>query len=94
MRVPLSGGNYFGAVMAEYHRAHGLFIQGKLREVIAFCEQKKKTYESYFEHPLQDLPAIALLDQAMGCVYLELNELEQADTRGIDSISHMSSTDI
>ncbi len=79
MRVALSGGNYFGAVVAEYHRAHGLFVQGRLREVISFCEQKKKTYESYFDHPLQDLPAIALLDQAMGCAYLELNELNRAE---------------
>jgi LuxR family maltose regulon positive regulatory protein len=78
MNVALSGGNYFGAVVAEYHRAHGLFVQGRLREVIAFCEQKKQTYESYFEHPLQDLPAIALLDQAMGCACLELNELDRA----------------
>jgi LuxR family transcriptional regulator, maltose regulon positive regulatory protein len=79
LRVALSGGNYFGAVVAEYHRAHGLFVQGRLREVISFCEQKKKTYGSYFVHPLQDLPAIALLDQAMGCAYLELNELGQAE---------------
>ena len=28
----LSGGNYFGAVVAEYHRAHGLFAQGRLRD--------------------------------------------------------------
>ena len=26
--VALSGGNYFGAVVAEYHRAHGMFSQG------------------------------------------------------------------
>ena len=77
--VALSGGNYFGAVVAEYHRAHGLFTQGRLREMMEFCEQKKKTYEAYFEHPIQDLPAIALLDQAHGRALLELNELEQAE---------------
>jgi LuxR family maltose regulon positive regulatory protein len=37
--VASSGGNYFGAVVAEYHRAHGLFAQGRLREVVAFCRQ-------------------------------------------------------
>lgn len=79
MGVALSGGNYFGAVVAEYHRAHGLFSQGKLRETIEFCRKKKTTYEGYFSNPLQELPAIALLDQAEGCALLELNELEQAE---------------
>ena len=77
--LALSGGNYFGAVVAEYHRAHGLFAQGRLREVVAFCQKKKKLYESYFKHPIQDLPAIALLDQAQGCALLELNELDDAE---------------
>ncbi len=76
--VALSGRNYFGAVIGEYHRAHGLFVQGKLRQVIDFCQQKRKAYEAFFEHPLQELPALALLDQAQGCALLELNELEQA----------------
>lgn len=80
MQVALSGGNYFGAVVAEYHRAHGMFMQGRLREVLAFCQQKKQTYTGYFAHPLQELPAIALLDQAMGCALLELGELEQAES--------------
>lgn len=79
MHVALRGGNYFGAVVAEYHRAHGLFVQGKLREVLAFCQQKKQTYAGYFAHPLQELPAIALLDQAMGYALLELGDLEQAE---------------
>jgi LuxR family transcriptional regulator, maltose regulon positive regulatory protein len=77
--VALRGGNYFGAVVSEYHRAHGLFSQGRLRDVISFCLQKKQTYAGYFEKPLQDLPAIALLDQAMGCALLELNELAEAE---------------
>ncbi|MBE0695443.1 MAG: hypothetical protein IH586_00815, partial [Anaerolineaceae bacterium] len=79
VEVALQGGNYFGAVVAEYHRAHGLFSQGKLRDVIAFCHQKKKTYAGYFEQPIRDLPAIALLDQAMGCALLEMNELVKAE---------------
>jgi LuxR family maltose regulon positive regulatory protein len=77
--LALSGGNYFGAVVAEYHRAHGLFTQGRLRDVIAFCNQKRETYESYFDDPLKELPAIALLDQAQGCALLELNELDEAE---------------
>ncbi|HSQ16812.1 MAG TPA: hypothetical protein VLM83_03870 [Anaerolineales bacterium] len=79
MGIALSGGNYFGAIVAEYHRSHGLFAQGRLRETIEFCEQKRKAYEGYFEHPLQELPALALLDQAQGCALFELNELEQAE---------------
>jgi LuxR family maltose regulon positive regulatory protein len=79
MQVALRGGNYFGAVVAEYHRAHGLFAQGQLRKVLAFCQQKKQTYAGYFAQPLQELPAIALLDQAMGYALLELGELEQAE---------------
>ncbi len=79
MNVALSGGNFFGGVVAEYHRAHGLFSQGKLRAALAFCQQKKQTYQGYFEHPLTDLPAIALLDQAMGCALLELGELQEAE---------------
>jgi LuxR family transcriptional regulator, maltose regulon positive regulatory protein len=77
--VASSGGNYFGSVVAEYHRAHGLFAQGRLREVVSFCQQKRKIYEGYFEHPLHDLPAIALLDQAEGCALLEMNELVEAE---------------
>ena len=77
--VALSGGNYFGAVVAEYHRAHGLLAQGKLREVISFCDQKKVKYGAFFEQPLQELPAIALLDQAKGCALLEMNELTAAE---------------
>ena len=79
IEVALSGGNYFGAVVAEYHRAHGYLVQGRLREVITFCDQKKRTYAAYFEHPLQELPAIALLDQAKGCALLELNERTEAE---------------
>lgn len=77
--VATRGGNYFGAVVAEYHRAHGLFIRGRLRETLAFCAHKKKIYENYFDNPLQELPAIALLDQAAGCALLELNELAEAE---------------
>jgi len=77
--VAISGGNYFGAIVAEYHRAHGLLSQGRLRETIAFCQQKKKEYEAYFENPIQELPALALLDQALGRAYLELNELSLAE---------------
>jgi tetratricopeptide (TPR) repeat protein len=47
--------------------------------VISFCRQKRKLYEGYFEHPLQDLPAIALLDQAEGCALLEMNALAEAE---------------
>jgi LuxR family transcriptional regulator, maltose regulon positive regulatory protein len=79
VRVALSGGNYFGAVVAEYHRAHGLFVQGRLREVVEFCRQKRKDYESFFENPILEMPALALFDQAEGCAWLELNELEQAE---------------
>ncbi|RPI84456.1 MAG: hypothetical protein EHM41_13340 [Chloroflexi bacterium] len=77
--VASSGGNYFGAVVAEYHRAHGLFAQGHLREVLSFCQQKRKTYERYFKNPLQELPAIALLDQAEGLALLELNQIVEAE---------------
>ncbi len=77
--LALSGGNFFGAMVGEYHRAHGLFTQGRLREVLAFCEQKRQAYEAYFEHPIQEMPAIALLDQAQGCALLELNERAEAE---------------
>ena len=77
--VALSGGNYFGAVVAEYHRAHGRFSQGRLREVITFCEQKREMYSAFFDDPLKELPAMALLDQAEGCALLELNELDKAE---------------
>jgi LuxR family transcriptional regulator, maltose regulon positive regulatory protein len=79
IRVALSGGNYFGAVVAEYHRAHGMLAQGHLHEVIEFCKQKRRTYEGYFEQPIKELPAIALLDQAEGCALLELNEATEAE---------------
>ncbi len=42
MRVALSGGNYFGAVVAEYHRAHGLFAQGRLREAHLILRAEKE----------------------------------------------------
>jgi LuxR family maltose regulon positive regulatory protein len=77
--VALSGGNYFGAIVAEYHRAHGLFVQGKLQEVIQFCQQKKKTYSGYFKDPIKELPAIALLDQALACALIEMNKLSEAE---------------
>jgi LuxR family transcriptional regulator, maltose regulon positive regulatory protein len=77
--VASAGGNYFGAVVAEYHRAHGLFSQGRLREVISFCQEKRKLYEAFFTNPLRELPAIALLDQAEGCALLELNQSAEAE---------------
>jgi LuxR family maltose regulon positive regulatory protein len=77
--VAISGGNYFGAIVGEYHRAHGMLSQGRLRETVEFCQQKKKEYEAYFENPIQELPALALMDQALGRAYLELNELSQAE---------------
>jgi LuxR family maltose regulon positive regulatory protein len=80
VRVASSGGNYFGSVVAEYHRAHDRIAQGRLRAAIEFCLQKKKAYSSYFKDPIHDLPAIALLDQAMGCALLEMNELAAAET--------------
>jgi LuxR family maltose regulon positive regulatory protein len=77
--IALSGENFFGAVVGEYHRAHGLFEQGKLTEVVEFCRQKKKIYEGYFDHPLQQVPAIALLDQAIGTALLERSCLDEAE---------------
>jgi LuxR family transcriptional regulator, maltose regulon positive regulatory protein len=79
MKMAMSGGNFFGAVVAEYHRAHDMFEQGRLTETVEFCQQKKETYASYFEHPIQEVPAIALLDQAKGTALLERNQLEEAE---------------
>jgi LuxR family transcriptional regulator, maltose regulon positive regulatory protein len=79
IEVALSGGNYFGAVIGEYHRAHDLSTQGRLQDAIDFCLQKKKAYAAFFEHPLAELPAMALLDQAEGSARLELNSLEEAE---------------
>ena len=76
--VALKGGNYFGAVVAEYHRAHGLLMMGRLQETIAFCDQKRKKYEALFNNPILELPAIALLDQAKGCALLESGETASA----------------
>ena len=64
IRIALSGNNYFGAMIGEYHRAHDFLEQGKLQQVISFCQQKRQTYSSHFKEPLKELPAIALLDQA------------------------------
>jgi LuxR family maltose regulon positive regulatory protein len=79
IRLALSGSNYFGAMVGEYHRAHDMLAKGKLYEVISFCNATRKTYEAHFEHPRQELPAIALLDQATGCALLELNRLVDAE---------------
>ncbi|MDW7657255.1 MAG: LuxR C-terminal-related transcriptional regulator [Bacillota bacterium] len=84
--VALSGGNYFGAVVADYHRAHGLLVQGRLQETIAFCDQKRKTYEALFSNPIQELPAIALLDQAKGCALLESSEAAAAGQLLLDGL--------
>ena len=46
---------------------------------LRFAARKRKSMKAYFEHPLQDLPAIALLDQAEGCALLEMNELDEAE---------------
>lgn len=84
--VALSGGNYFGAVVADYHRAHGLMVQGKFQETIRFCDQKRKAYEACFANPLQEMPAIALLDQAKGCALLESGDCQAAGKLLLDGL--------
>lgn len=86
IRVALSGGNYFGAVVAEYHRAHGLLAQGRMQETIQFCDQKRRVYEAFFTNARQELPAIALLDQVKGCALLETGEFAAAGQLLLDGL--------
>ena len=86
IRVALSGGNYFGAVVAEYHRAHGLLAQGRLAATIQFCDQKRKVYDAFFANARQELPAIALLDQVKGCALLETGEFTAAGQLLLDGL--------
>jgi LuxR family maltose regulon positive regulatory protein len=80
VRLGLSGGNYYGAVIGAFHQIRVLHYQGQLHRAAERCRERKVEFEGYFEHPVQDLPAIATLDEALGCILLEWNDLDGAES--------------
>ena len=86
LRLCLEAGNYYGATTAVFFQAHLAFIQGQLSRAAEICRQAKGKFAALLSHPREDVPAIRCLDVALGCVYLEWNDLTQAERALSDAL--------
>jgi ATP/maltotriose-dependent transcriptional regulator MalT len=85
--LALSGHLFFGVVESTFHLARLIHSQGQLRRAVEICRQGQADITALLPHPEQDLPALGCLDVALGCVLMEQDRLDEAESqlrRGLD----------
>jgi LuxR family maltose regulon positive regulatory protein len=86
----LAGGLFYGVVESTFHLARLAQCRGDLRGAAELCRQGKDVLAGLLANPERDMPAINALDIALGCVLLEENRLEEAESRlrrGLETFS-------
>ncbi len=86
-QLALDGRLYFGVVESTFHLARLAHSQGQLRRAEGICRQGQADIAALLPHPEQDLPALGCLDIALGCIFMERDRLEEAESylrRGLD----------
>ncbi len=88
-QLSLMGQNYYGVVEATFTQAQIACKQGQLRRSIEICRQGRAAISDVVRDPDRELPAVGSLDLVQGCVFLEYNQLAEAERdllRGLDLI--------
>lgn len=78
-RLGWEAGNYFTVVTAMFYQARLAFHLGDVHRAMEICEAGLAELKPLFEHPDQEFPAIRSLYVAQAVIYLEWNDLEQAE---------------
>jgi LuxR family maltose regulon positive regulatory protein len=78
-RLALNGQLYYGVVESSFHLARLAHCMGELHRAVEICRQAQANIASLLPHPEQDLPALGCLNIALGCVFLEQNQLAGAE---------------
>jgi LuxR family maltose regulon positive regulatory protein len=78
-QIALREGFYFGIVESTFHLARLAHSQGQLQRVVEICRQGQADIATMLAHPEQELPAMGCLDICLGCVFLEEDQLDEAE---------------
>jgi LuxR family maltose regulon positive regulatory protein len=71
--------NYFGFVEATFHQSRLAAIQGHLQLAADICIQGRADASATLPPSTKELPSAGCLDIALGCVQLELDQLDKAE---------------
>ena len=85
-QLSLAGQNYYGAVDATFTQAQIACKKGHLQRAVEMCRRARAAISQVVRDPDRELPAVGCLDIAQGCVFLERNQLVEAE-RDPDSAS-------
>ncbi len=77
-QIALRANLYFGYVESTFHLARLFHSRGLLRRAAELCREGRAEIVSRIPHPEKDLPALGILDIALGCILLERNEVNDA----------------
>jgi LuxR family maltose regulon positive regulatory protein len=79
-QTALRGRLFFGVVESTYHLARLAHSEGRLSRAAEICRQGQADIVTLLAQPEQELPALGSLDIALGCVFLEQDRLDDAET--------------
>ena len=88
-KSPWRGRLFFGVVESTFHLARLAHSEGRLSRAAEICRQGQADIAALLAHPERELPALGCLDIALGCVLLEQDRLDEAETHllhGLDLI--------
>jgi LuxR family maltose regulon positive regulatory protein len=88
-QIALSQRLFFGIVETTFNLARLAQNQGRLGRAIEICHQGQADISSILANPDQDVPAIGVLEVALGCVLIEQDQLENAERclkRGLEQM--------
>jgi LuxR family maltose regulon positive regulatory protein len=88
-RSSLKQGNYYGVIEANFELACFALYQGKLNRAKEICREGQATIIALTANSEQELPAVGCLDIVLGCIFLEENQLAEAEQsllHGLDLI--------
>jgi LuxR family maltose regulon positive regulatory protein len=71
--------NYIGIVESVFHQTRLAYVQGQLRLAESICRKGRTDLDAMLARPELELPVVGCLDVALGCIYLERNELDPAE---------------
>ncbi len=81
--MALNAGLYFGYIEGTFHLARLTYSQGRLKESLEICRKAQTEFDEVTRSSTStqsiELPALGCLDIAAGCVFLEMNDLDEAD---------------
>ena len=88
-QIALSAGLLFGVIESTFHLSRLAYYRAKLDVAADLCRQAQMDVAAMLAHSDQNIPALGSLDIALGCVLLELDQLDEAENHllnGLDQI--------